>query len=68
MELYTRYIYEKKWSKTTKEQALRIIQEEMPQTDAEGTLKYILEQLQKGKTLTFGECRFKMVSCEGSLV
>lgn len=68
MELYTRYIYEKKWSKTTKEQALRIIQEEMPQTDAEGTLKYILEQLQKGKTLTLGECRFKMVSCEGSLV
>ncbi len=68
MELYTRYIYEKKWSKTTKEQALRIIQEEMPQTDAEGTLKYILEQLQKGKTLTLGECRFKMASCEGSLV
>lgn len=68
MELYTRYIYEKKWSKTTKEQALRIIQEEMPQTDAEGTLKYILEQLQKGKTLTLGECHFKMASCEGSLV
>ncbi|MDD2399926.1 MAG: hypothetical protein PHR75_04900 [Sulfurovum sp.] len=68
MELYTRYIYEKKWSKTTKEQALRIVQEEMPQTDAEGTLKYILEQLQKGKTLTLGECRFKMASCEGSLV
>lgn len=68
MELYTRYIYEKKWSKTTKEQALRIIQEEMPQTDAEGTLKYILEQLQKGKTLTLGECRFKMASCEEPLV
>ncbi|DAB41053.1 MAG TPA: hypothetical protein CFH81_01790 [Sulfurovum sp. UBA12169] len=62
VEFYTRYIYEKKWSKTTKEQALRIIQEEMPQTDAESTLKYILAQLQKGKIVTLGECRFGLIS------
>jgi hypothetical protein len=59
VELYTQYLYEKRWSKTTKEQALRMIQQEMPQADAEATLKYILEQLQKGKAITLGECRFK---------
>lgn len=36
-----------------------MIQQEMPQADAEATLKYILEQLQKGKAITLGECRFK---------
>ncbi|MDQ1340595.1 MAG: hypothetical protein QG567_1753, partial [Campylobacterota bacterium] len=29
--------------------------------------KYILEQLQKGKAITLGECRFRIVSSEGSL-
>ena len=30
-----------------------------PDADAEGTLKYILAEIQKGKTVTLGECRFK---------
>ena len=59
MELYTKYSYEKKWQKTSQKDALRMIQEEMPETDAEGTLKYIISQIEKGKVITLGECRFK---------
>ena len=36
-----------------------MIAEEMPETDAEGTLKYILSQIEKGKTITLGECSFR---------
>ena len=59
MEIYTQYTYEKKWLKTSQKDALRMINEEMPETDAEGTLKYILSEIAKGKTVTLGECRFK---------
>ena len=59
VELYTQYIYEKKWQKTSQKDALRIIQEEMPETDAQSTLTYILGEIQKGKTVTLGECRFR---------
>ncbi len=59
MELYTQYTYEKKWMKTSQKDALRMIEEEMPETDAEGTLKYIVSEIAKGKTVTLGECRFK---------
>jgi len=59
MTLYTQYTYEKKWTKTSEKEALRMICEEMPDTDAEGTLAYILAEIAKGKTVTLGECRFK---------
>lgn len=59
MDLYTQYTYEKKWSRTTEKEALRIIEEEMPETDAPGTLTYILAEVRKGKTITLGGCRFK---------
>ena len=59
MDIYTQYTYEKKWMKTSEKDALRMISEEMPETDAEGTLKYVLSQLSKGKTVTLGTCRFK---------
>ena len=60
MELYTQYTYEKKWTKTSTKEALRMISEEMPDTDVEGTLDYILAEISKGKTITLGECRFKL--------
>ena len=59
MVFYTQYIYEKKWIKTSKKEALRIISDEMPETDAEGTLAYILVEITKGKIITLGTCRFK---------
>jgi len=58
VDLYTQYTYEKKWMKTSQKDALRMIEEEMPETDAEGTLKYILSEIAKGKTVTLGGCRF----------
>ena len=62
MELYTQYSYEKKWSKTTNKDALRMIEEEMPETDAPGTLSYIMGEIKKGKTITLGDCRFRSTS------
>lgn len=59
MDILTQYSYEKKWSKTTEKEALRMIEEEMPETDAKGTLRYILAEIKKGKTVTLGDCRFK---------
>ncbi|MEY3089747.1 MAG: hypothetical protein RL113_63 [Pseudomonadota bacterium] len=58
MEMYTQYIYEKRWQKITSQEALRIIAEEMPETDQQSTLAYIMDQLGKGKVVTLGECRF----------
>jgi len=58
VELYTQYTYEKKWQKTSEKDALRMIEEEMPETDAQATLKYIISQIEKGKIITLGECRF----------
>jgi len=58
-ELFTQYTYEKKWMKTSEKDALRMINEEMPDTDEKGTLKYILSEIAKGKTITLGGCRFK---------
>jgi len=59
VDIYTQYTYEKKKKKTSQKDVLRMIEEEMPDTDAQGTLKYILSQIEKGKTITLGECRFK---------
>ena len=59
MLIYTQYTYEKKWTKTSEKEALRMINEEMPETDAEGTLAYILTEITKGKTITLGGCRFR---------
>jgi hypothetical protein len=60
MGLYTQYTYEKKWVKTSEKEALRMIEDEMPETDAKGTLFYILNEIEKGKIITLGECRFKL--------
>jgi hypothetical protein len=54
----TRFLNEKRWVPTTRKDALRLISEEMPETDAEGTLSYILSETAKGKMVTLGECRF----------
>lgn len=45
--------------KTSHKDALRMIEEEMPQTDGESTLEYILSETLKDKTVTLGTCRFR---------
>ncbi len=57
----TQFLREKRWVPTSREDALRIIAEEMPETDAEGTLAYILSAIKEGKTVTLGECRFRQI-------
>ena len=57
-DIYTQYIYEKTWQKTGLQDALRMIEEEMPETDPQATLNYILSQIEKDKVITLGECRF----------
>jgi len=59
MTVLTQYHNEKRWQPTQQKDILRIITEEMPDTDAEGTWAYIREQINKGKIVTLGECRFK---------
>ena len=61
-DIYTQYIYEKTWQKTGLQDALRMIEEEMPETDPQATLDYILSQIEKDKVITLGECRFSSKS------
>jgi len=56
----TQFLNEKRWVPTSRRDALRLIGEEMPETDMEGTLVYILSEIKKGKIITLGECRFKL--------
>jgi len=58
LDIYTQYSYEKKWMKTSQKDALRMIEVEMPETDPESTLKYILSEIVKGKVIVLGGCRF----------
>jgi len=62
LDIYTQYSYEKKWMKTSQKDALRMIEEEMPETDPQSTLKYIVSEITKGKVVTLGGCRFSTVS------
>jgi len=39
-----------------------MIEEEMPETDPEGTLQYILAEIKKDKVVTLGECMFSSIS------
>jgi len=60
MVILTQFLNEKRWVATSTEDALKIIQDEMPQTDAKATLDYIISQIKNGKTITLGECKFKI--------
>ena len=59
MTLFTQYTYEKKWVKTSEKDALKMIADEMPETDPAATLQYILSEIKKGKTITLDTCRFR---------
>ena len=57
--IQTQFVNETRWVPTSKKDVLRIILDEMPETDAEATLTYLIGETKKGKTVTLGECRFK---------
>lgn len=60
MIIQTQYNYEKKWTDTNEKDLLRMIEEEIGDADPKGTLLYVKEVIKNGKTITVGECRFKM--------
>ena len=57
--IQTQFVNETRWVPTSKKDVLRIILDEMPETDAEATFAYLISETKKGKTVTLGECRFK---------
>jgi len=63
LDIYTQYSYEKKWMKTSQKEALRMIEDEMPETDPQSTLSYILSEIKKSKIVTLGGCKFSSKSC-----
>jgi len=59
VQLLTQYLTETRWVATGREDALRIVAEEVGDADPAGTLAYILEATRGGKVVTVGSCRFK---------
>ena len=60
MKFLTQFYYEKIWSKVSAKEVLRLIQDEFPEVPAESTYEYVETECKKGKTITIGECRFKI--------
>lgn len=60
MIIQTQYNYEKIWTDTSEKDLLRIIEEEIGDADPKGTLSYVKESIKSGKTISVGECRFRM--------
>lgn len=59
MKLQTRYNYEKTWTDTNEKDLLKIIEEEIGDADAQGTLFYVKEVCKKDKEISVGSCKFR---------
>ena len=59
MKIQTQYNYEKTWTNTNESDLLKIIEEEVGDADANGTLLYIKEVCKKGKEISVGSCKFR---------
>ena len=60
MQIETKYSYEKDYTLTQERDLLKIIAEEVGDVGVEGTLLYIKDAIQNGKTITAGSCKFRM--------
>ncbi len=60
LKIVTQYTYEKRWRPTSETDAVTIIKEEIGDVDPEGTWRYVRGEIEKGKTITVGECRFRV--------
>jgi len=60
MKIQTQYSYEKVWTTTNEKDLLRIIEEEIGDADPKGTLLYVKEIIKSGKTISVGECKFRV--------
>jgi hypothetical protein len=59
MKIQTKYNYEKIWTTTKEADLLKIIVEEVGDSDPQGTLSYIKDAIKNGKTIAVGDCKFK---------
>jgi len=59
MQIETRYSYEKKWTLTSEEDVLKIIAEEVGDSDVKGMLTYIKEVIKGTKEIGVGSCKFR---------
>ena len=59
LKIVTQYTYEKMWRPTSEADAVAIIKEEIGDADPEGTWRYVKGEIEKGKTVTVGGCRFR---------
>jgi hypothetical protein len=62
LKILTQYNYEKVWTLTSEVAILKIIEQEVGNADVKGVLRYIQEEIVKGKTISVGSCRFKIQS------
>ncbi len=66
MTFLTQFYYEKRWSRVSAKEVLRLIQEEFPEIPAEGTFEHVQRECKKGKTVAVGGCRFKEEPASGN--
>lgn len=59
MDIQTQYNYEKIWTDTKEKDLLKIIEDEVGDTDAFGVLSYIQDVIKFDKIITVGSCRFR---------
>ena len=61
MKIETQYNYETNWTPTSEKDLLRIIEEEVGDADATGTLLYIKDTIKNNtKIISVGSCKFRM--------
>ncbi|MBL0708723.1 MAG: hypothetical protein JJW00_06725 [Sulfurimonas sp.] len=59
MKIQTQYNYEKTWTLTSDDDLLKIIKEEVGDSDPNGILIYIKEATKDDKIISVGSCRFR---------
>ena len=60
MNIQTQYSYEKTWTRTTEQDLLKVIEDEIGDADPKGTLAYVKEAIKSGKVITVGSCKFRV--------
>ncbi len=60
MIIQTQYSYEKIWTDTIEIDLLKMIEEEVGDSDAKGVLIYIKEAIANGKVISVGSCKFRI--------
>ena len=60
MKIETKYNYEKVWCETQEADLLKVLEEEIGKEGAAGTLEYIKSAIKDGKSISVGDCKFRL--------